>query len=98
MVSSVRSLKKLLRAWYGPHKRRQYQRLSANVRFALEALEDRLAPAALSDGGTAILSISLGVGVAEGESSWTASPRSLVFNQIEVYVQTVGAESRDTAL
>src|SRR5262245_43856394 len=60
MVSSVRSLKDLLRPWHKPHAARHFKRRPTNVRFWLETLEDRFAPAALSDGGTTVLSISLG--------------------------------------
>jgi hypothetical protein len=61
MVSSVR-LKKLFRSWYGPRKLVGAQRPRHSSRFWLELLEDRLAPATLSDGGTAVLSIVLGAG------------------------------------
>jgi hypothetical protein len=54
------SLKRLFGSLLTPRKTTGKHRRSGRVRPRLEALEDRLAPATISDGGTAALSIVLG--------------------------------------
>jgi hypothetical protein len=62
MLSSLRSVKKLIRSWLTPLKQETVQGKSRRIRLRLERLEERLAPAQISDGGTAVLSIVLGTG------------------------------------
>jgi hypothetical protein len=56
----LRSVKRLFGSLLTPHKTNGTRRRSGRIRPMLEALEDRLAPATVSDGGTAALKIVLG--------------------------------------
>jgi hypothetical protein len=60
MLTPLRSIKKLCRSWFLRRKQKTTRGKPASIQLWLESLEERLAPASVSDGGTALLSIVLG--------------------------------------
>src|SRR5262249_47772582 len=89
MVNSVRCLKRLLRTWFAPRTPRRLKGRTTDIRFVLETLEDRLAPAALSDGGTAVLSLSLG---ASENIAIISSGTSYTFSSNQTFTATTATD------
>jgi hypothetical protein len=88
MLNPLRSVKKLIRSWVDPQKQKTFLCKPAGVHLRLEALEDRLAPATLSDAGTAILAIVL---KANENLAIVSNGTSYTFTSNQAFTATSGA-------